>query len=139
MPQSIGAGNICNTSAVTSSKKSLMHAEELTGLSADLLGLAAICKEFRRPSSSAVEVSRAKSVVSCYQQTNANKAILFDACVRIPDISRGNLKGYELRSEWVVRVTCEGIGLGSRRFVRNSDAPPVEAPGCARLEFPLAR
>ena len=38
MPQSIGAGNIYNISAITRSEKITYHTEELIRLSADLLG-----------------------------------------------------------------------------------------------------
>ena len=74
MPQSIGAGNMYNYKRNNHfHKESLMHTKELTGLAADLLGLAAVCKEFRRLSSSAVEPLELKSAVNCCQQVTLTR------------------------------------------------------------------
>ena len=64
-----------------------MHTTELTGLSADLLGVAAVCKEIRHLSSSAVQSldEERRKLLSTH---NVSRKLFFDPFVSIPDISR---------------------------------------------------
>ena len=73
MPQSIVPETCTMTIEITISQRITYYTKELTGLAADLLGLAAVCKEFRRLSSSAVEPLELKSAVNCCQQVTLTR------------------------------------------------------------------